>query len=333
MQIALFSERNYLRRCVMVDILKTSVLKFKKIVFLSFLSLFSMIAMGSPAANATVGGVINNVVTSVQQTPALLAGLSYLFAIVIALWGILKIYDHVIRGQETIWPGLQRFLVAGLLFALPMAMEAAENALTAGSTTGQIGSGAGWNAPAVSAGGLDAMVVAVMEDTFVPMQSLIMGFCYLAGIILTIIGVLRLMKTSQEGPRGPGGFGTIMTFLVAGAMFSMGQMMGSWATSLFGTENVTHHAALAFTTGLGAAELDHVHSVISAVLAFVMVLGWISFVRGFFIIRDVADGNQQASLMAGLTHLFGGALAINLGPLLEAVQTTMGITAWGINFT
>jgi hypothetical protein len=63
------------------------------------------------------------------------------------------------------------------------------------------------------------------------------------------------------------------------------------------------------------------------------VLGWISFIRGWFIIRDVAEGSQQASLMAGLTHLFGGALAINLGPVLNAAQTTLGLTAYGVNFT
>jgi hypothetical protein len=62
-------------------------------------------------------------------------------------------------------------------------------------------------------------------------------------------------------------------------------------------------------------------------------VGLISFLRGIYIIREVADGNQQASMMAGLTHIIGGALAVNLGPLINAVEQTLGITGFGINFT
>ena len=62
------------------------------------------------------------------------------------------------------------------------------------------------------------------------------------------------------------------------------------------------------------------------------IVGLISFVRGIFIIRSVAEGSGQASIMAGVTHLVGGALAVNLGPLLAAVQWTLGITDYGIRF-
>ena len=49
--------------------------------------------------------------------------------------------------------------------------------------------------------------------------------------------------------------------------------------------------------------------------------------------RGVAEGSQQASVMSGVTHLIAGALAVNLGPLLNAVQVTLGITGYGIAFT
>ena len=70
----------------------------------------------------------------------------------------------------------------------------------------------------------------------------------------------------------------------------------------------------------------------SAILKFLAIVGFVSFVRGIFIVRDVAEGNNQASIMAGMTHIIGGALAVNLGPLLTAVQTTLGITQYGITF-
>jgi len=73
--------------------------------------------------------------------------------------------------------------------------------------------------------------------------------------------------------------------------------------------------------------------VITSVLKFVILIGLISFVRGLFIIRSVAEGNQQASMMAGVTHIVAGSVAVNLGPLINAVQTTLGITAYGITFS
>ena len=45
-------------------------------------------------------------------------------------------------------------------------------------------------------------------------------------------------------------------------------------------------------------EIAHVEAVIAPVIAFVALLGWISIVRGFFIVRGVAEGNSQASMLA-----------------------------------
>jgi hypothetical protein len=124
-----------------------------------------------------------------------------------------------------------------------------------------------------------------------------------------------------------------MTFIVAGALLSVDAMMGAWSSSLFGTNDVANTSVLAYTGGLEAEEEQHILGVISTILIFMMILGWVSFIRGWFILRDVAEGSHNASLMAGLTHLFGGALAVNLGPLMNAVQETLGLTDYGVNFT
>ncbi len=84
---------------------------------------------------------------------------------------------------------------------------------------------------------------------------------------------------------------------------------------------------------MSAAETDAAYNVIAAVLKFMIIIGLISFVRGIFIMRDVAEGSQQASVMAGMTHIIGGALAVNLGPLMNAIQSTLGITAFGVTFS
>jgi hypothetical protein len=311
---------------------------FDKRMFMRYFGVFSMAVLAGMlsatpafALGNTLGSVMNNTVISTEYVPGLFSGLSYLFGIVLGAWGIAKLYEHVQNPNQTpIWDSLKRFIAGGAFFALPTVMEAAittlnGNALTNNTITGFTGQTSGT--------GLDAMVVKLMADIWVPAQNVLVAFCYLAGTILIMVGISRLLKSAQEGPRGPGGMGTIMTFIAAGALFSLDSMVGHWTSSMFGTTVTQTAANLTYTGGMTAAEVNHVHAVISGIIAFMAVLGWISFIRGWFIIRDVAEGSQQASLMAGLTHLFGGALAINLGPVLNAAQTTLGLTAYGVNFT
>lgn len=331
----MFGENYLIQGVFMNGVLKWQRLTFKLLAFAALFGVaqtgFSQDAYALGCGAGGIGDVICNVVKGTQESQGIFPGLCYLFGIFIGVWAIAKFYEHVQNPhQVSVWEGIKKTLVAGCLFALPMVMEATYNTMTGGPGAAGLKVD-GWQGAATT-GGLDAMVVALMNDTFKPMAGLLMMFCYFAGIILVIIGIMRLMKSAQEGPRGPGGFGTIMTFIVAGALFSADEMMAAFSQTMFLTSDVKVGTALTFSAGLDSTEQDHVMAVISAVLAFVMILGWISFIRGWFIIRDVAEGNQQASLMAGMTHLIGGALAINLGPVLNAAQSTFGLSAIGINF-
>ncbi len=284
---------------------------------------------GGGCGGQTLGGVICNTIESSWLVPGLFSGFSYLFGIILGALGIGKLVEHVTNPNQTpIWDPLKKFLAGSGFLALPMVMESAFNTLAFGITRADV---TGFNGQ-TSGLGLDAMVARLMEDLWFPMSELIGAFGYLAGIVLIMVGISRMLKSAQDGPRGPGGIGTIMTFIVGGALFSIDSMMGAFSSSMFNSNAVSTFGVLQYTTGMTAVEVNHVHAVISSVLAFMIVLGWISFMRGFFILRDVAEGSQQASLMAALTHLFGGALAVNLGPLLNAVQNTLGIGQFGLMF-
>lgn len=287
---------------------------------------------GADAAYAqTLGNVIENTVNSSAEIPFLFAAVAYMIGITLGVLGVIKLYEHVQNpNQVHISEGLKRLLAGGALLALPIVVEAAWrtmnddniDAVTLSAFSGQ-----------TTGIGLDSMMQDLMADIHDPLDWAMKAFCYLAGLVLVIIGILRLLKSSQEGPRGPGGAGTLMTFIVAGALLSVDAMLGAWSSSLFASSQVANTSVLSYTGGLTAAEEQHVLGVLSTILIFMMILGWISFIRGWFILRDVAEGNHNASLMAGLTHLFGGALAVNLGPLMNAVQETLGLTGYGVNFT
>lgn len=298
--------------------------------FLSFISLFAIAGGASEVRAQTMGDVIANTVYSADELPFLLAAICYMVGITLGVMAIIKLYEHVNDPRQTqLSEGLKRLIAGGALLALPIVVEAAWrtmndeniNPITLGSFSGT-----------TTGFGLDSMMAGMMTDIHDPLMFALNGFCYMAGLILVVIGILRLLKSSQEGPRGPGGAGTLMTFIVAGALLSVDAMMGAWSSSMFLTSNVANVSVLAYTGGMTVAEEEHVLGVISTILIFMMILGWVSFIRGWFILRDVAEGNHNASLMAGITHLVGGALAVNLGPLMNAVQDTLGLTAYGVNF-
>lgn len=281
-------------------------------------------------AGQSLGAVINNVIVSSRNVPSLFAGFSYLFGLVLGIMGILKLKEHVeAPNQVPIWDPIKRFIAGGAFFSLPYMTGVVFQTLTGGDTA--VLQANGYNTAGVSDGGLDAKLVNLMGDIWGPMNFILTGFAYLAGIILIMIGISRLLKSEQDGPRGPMGLGTIMTFMVAGVLLSINQILGSTVNSIFDGGALTF-AELSYTEGMNGGEA-HANAVIGAIMAFVGILGIISFIRGFFIMRGVSEGNGQASMMAAVTHIIGGAIAINLGGIISAVQETLGIGDLGLTLS
>lgn len=295
------------------------------------LLVFASAAFAAGGGGDTLGKSIQNVVNTTNEFPLFLGAISYVFGLVMGVFAISKIIEHVTAPQQvSIWESVKRIVAAGAFFALPTLMEAVITTVSKGF--GSRDEGSTFNTPGASGVGLDAMMIKFMGDIWQPTIHILSAFGWIAGIILVMVGISRLLKTAQDGPRGPGGFGTMMTFLTAGALMSLNPMLAAFGNSLFADGKTMTYAKMNYKTGMDAAVQNHAHTVISALLAFVMILGMISFIRGFFILRDHADGNQQASLMAGMTHLIGGVIAVNLGSFINVVQATLGLTQYGITF-
>jgi len=282
---------------------------------------------GSLTSGQTLGALMTNTFNSSDSIPGLFSGISYLLGIILGFMAIIKLKEHVESpNQVPIWEPVKRFLAGGMFLALPFIMVAVQQTIQ-GTATGVTLTGSDFNTGGVSGTGLDAMLVRLMADIWQPVQYLLLGFCYLSGIILTMIGISRLLKSEQDGPRGPMGLGTVMTFLVAGILFSVDHLLAAANNSIFG-ESARNYAAVTYAAA--GAEAGHANAVIGGILAFVAVIGLISFIRGFFILRKVAEGDGQASMMAAVTHVLGGAIAVNLGGFIHTVQNTLGITGFGL---
>lgn len=287
--------------------------------------------MAAGCGTGTLGGMICNFMNGTSTLPGIFAGFSYMAGLICGFMAIMKLREHVESpSQVPIWEPIKRFIAGGAFLAAPRVVAAVRTLLT-GSLGGVSTTSSGFNGKA-SGVGLDTMLTGLVSDLLTPMVWATGWIGWLGGLIFVFIGISRLLKSEQQGAQGPTGIGTIMTFIVAGALFSLNSMVSFLNGTIFGDNSLDTHGVLTYTAGLGGA-VDHVHAVISAIIGFAMIIGWISLVRGLFIVRSVSEGNSQASMMAAVTHLIGGALAINLGNVIMAVQNTLGITSYGITFS
>lgn len=94
-----------------------------------------LVGMAPDAANAAnnFSKISKNISTSIEDLPGLLAALSYLFGILLAVLGIMKIKDHVENPSQThLKDGAIRLLAGGALFAIPIVSEAMFSTVGAG---------------------------------------------------------------------------------------------------------------------------------------------------------------------------------------------------------
>ncbi len=89
------------------------------------MSLGLVAAPGAAHAANNFSEISKNVAKSIEDLPGLLAALSYLFGILLAVLGIMKIKDHVENPSQTpLKDGAIRLLAGGALFAIPIISEA-----------------------------------------------------------------------------------------------------------------------------------------------------------------------------------------------------------------
>lgn len=282
-------------------------------------------ACADAAYTDTIGGLLCNLWEHSSNLPGLFSGFSYIAGLTFMYFAAVSLKESVEDPNSTsLWTPFKRFVVAALLLVFPYTLEVAVQTIYEGMSAGLGTSGFGLNNVAGGDQTLDMIVGNFVFNIYGASNFLIKGFCYIAGMTLIMIGVFRLLKTMEEGPRGPGGIGTIMTFITGAALLSVGPTMAAFTETLF-EDNVSRTQVNLTVPGGGLVNYtDRMENFIYAVLAYMLILGWVSFVRGLFIFRQVAEGDQQASMMSAVTHLLGGALLVNLGPFLNAVSETLG---------
>jgi hypothetical protein len=104
--------------------------------FFAGMMLTSQSANAAAAGGSTFSTIAQNIITSMQNLPGLLSGVSYMFGILIGVLGILKIKDHVENPNNTpLKDGAIRLAAGGGLFALPIVYQAMFNTIGTDTST------------------------------------------------------------------------------------------------------------------------------------------------------------------------------------------------------
>jgi hypothetical protein len=287
------------------------------------------------ATGPSTGDVMTNLHESLRRVPNILTTIAFVSGLFLAVAGVLKLRDHVDNPPQTpISAGVKRLIAGGAFLALPLTTNIIKGSLF-GTDTGEV-AGNNWGVagsvvPTPVA--LDEVAVAFITNIATPMKYLMISFSFILGLALILVGISRLIKTAQEGPRGPTGMGTLFTFIAGMMLMALGQSMGTFSASLFGDGQMQNYAQFSgyVQTALGGNE-DQLRAVIGSLLMFVSLVGFIAFLRGIYIMKLVADGNQNHSITQSLTFMIGGALAFNLGRVINMLQQSLGYDALGIAF-
>jgi intracellular multiplication protein IcmC len=157
-------------------------------------------------------------------------------------------------------------------------------------------------------------------NTAVPeFMRLVTGISYVTGFFLFFkmfyqmkrYGEMRTMMASQTDLRGP------LMLMVAGAMLIyLPTGVGVTIETFWDEPTVMAYDASG----------DKWAPLMKSVVGIVQVVGVISFIRGWTLMTKAAgQGAQPGTLGRAVSHIVGGALAINVVGFISAIQTTLGI--------
>ena len=174
-------------------------------------------------------------------------------------------------------------------------------------------------AHAVEAADFDERLVEMIGELEPAAHALIVAISYILGLCAYGSGLFRLVRRSEQRYSAPSGTGTVLCFVAGTAMFSFPTLLTSAELSLFGAGGGA--SALSY----GGADSERYDALLKALFAIVQIIGVISFLKGWFVLRSAADGHGRATMGSGAWHIVGGLLAWHIVPVLAAVQETTGI--------
>lgn len=160
-----------------------------------------------------------------------------------------------------------------------------------------------------------------IAQSLLPVQKLITGGAYLIGIFFAMKALVSLKSHGEM--RGGGSSSLkepLLYFIVSGMLIYFPTGFEVLMNTTFGYSNVLAYSeGSAMNAWLGGdSELG------SALTVIIQTIGLYAFVRGWILItKSSSTGQPPNGTGKGLTHVFGGILAINIVGTIEMINNTL----------
>ena len=164
-------------------------------------------------------------------------------------------------------------------------------------------------------------ILSNIAQSLLPVQKLISGGAYLLGILFAMKALMSLKTHSESrGNSASTMKEPLLYFIVAGVFIYFPTGIDVIMNTTFGYSNILSYTdASAMSTWVGGdGQLGNALTVI------IQTVGLYAFVRGWIMVaKSSSTGQPPNGTGKGLTHVFGGILAVNIVGTVEMINNTL----------
>ena len=156
------------------------------------------------------------------------------------------------------------------------------------------------------------------SEASVVLMNLVRWLALPAGIYVSYLGIIRFKEMTESNGRIKAQ--TPIFLVLIGAFLIAFPVTVNLATETLSLGPGTGTVLSRMPSTGGAPGMD---AALAGVFLFIKLVGHIAFFKGFFVLKDLAEGqSQQASMGKALTHILGGAAAINIDSTIRILANT-----------
>jgi hypothetical protein len=294
-----------------------------RINYKNFFAFFMLALMGLATDSAlaqSVGSVADNVVGSgtFGSIMDLFSALCYIIGLIFGIKSALQLKDHTNNpGQHHLSKPIVSMAVCGILLSIPTFLDMLQGTFGVSGTVGGLGTLAGGSPGAAT--DLSGMFQAFSSNIPSIMKMISFG-AVCAGAFMILRAILLLPQLEQGRVEG----GKIIWLMFSG--------IGLWSLLPFiamsmGTMGMSStDASTLLTAKYSQVSGGGFDGTIAAVMVFIQLLGLIAFIRGMMILKALGE-NKDGAMGRALTHIFGGAAAMNVAWTVKLLAVSIGATS------
>ncbi len=165
-------------------------------------------------------------------------------------------------------------------------------------------------------------LIARLEVYLGEFYALVVAIAWATGIAAIVIGTRAAAMRSEQGPGSGGWSGAIAWILMGVCLIMLPSLLDVLSQSVI-RDSWSSVGVEIFSTApelVGVFDGQVSRTAIVGILRFVQLLGVIAIFRGLLILNASVQPGQQPTIGAGMTYLGGGVLALNIGPVLAALN-------------